>query len=693
MRPESLFKLFAPVTSLPGVGPRLGKLIATVAGEKVVDLLWHLPSGLIDRRYAPTIAAAVPGSIATLTVTVDSHAPPRTKRLPYRVACTDGTGRITLVFFHAKDEYLAKILPPGEMRVISGKIEKFGEELQMAHPDHIVPLAERERIQSVEPVYPLTEGLSLKVVAKAVAGALERIPDLPEWQDPAFLRKNLFPTWMEAIRAVHAPTSEDDLSMATPARRRLAYDELLANQLALALIRQNLRDLKGRPLQGDGALRAKIEAALPYRLTYSQIQAIDEILGDMAKPFRMHRLLQGDVGSGKTIVALLAMVGAVEAGTQATLLAPTEILARQHFATIEPLARAAGIETALLTGRDKGKGRDAILSSIAEGRVGIVIGTHALIEKDVEFHDLALAVIDEQHRFGVHQRLALGAKGRAVDVLVMTATPIPRTLTLTVYGDMEVSRLTEKPAGRLPVDTRTVALDRLSEVVDALHRALATKARVYWVCPLVEESEILDVAAVEERHAHLAKLFGARVGMVHGRMKPAEKDRVMAAFVEGQLDILVATTVIEVGVDVPEASVMVIEHAERFGLAQLHQLRGRIGRGSAKSTCLLLYASALSEAARQRLAIMRETEDGFRIAEEDLRLRGAGELLGTRQSGLPEFRMADLVQHADLMEAARDDTRLILARDKDLESPRGAALRALLYLFERDAAVRLLRGG
>ncbi len=693
MRPESLFKLFAPVTSLPGVGPRLGKLVSTVAGDKVVDLLWHLPSGLIDRRYAPTIAEAVPGSIATLTVTVDSHAPPRTKRLPYRVACTDGTGRITLVFFHAKDDYIAKILPPGETRVISGKIEKFGEELQMAHPDHIVTLAERERIQSVEPVYPLTEGLSLRVVAKAVTAALERIPDLPEWQDPAFLRKNLFPAWADAVRSGHAPTNADDLSLATPTRRRLAYDELLANQLALALIRQNLRELKGRALNGDGQLRAKIETALPYRLTYSQSEAIGEILADMGKPFRMHRLLQGDVGSGKTVVAVLAMVGAVEAGAQATLLAPTEILARQHFATIEPLARAAGIEAALLTGRDKGKGRDSILSGIADGRIGIVIGTHALIEKDVEFHDLALAVIDEQHRFGVHQRLALGAKGRAVDVLVMTATPIPRTLTLTVYGDMEVSRLTEKPAGRLPVDTRTVALDRLDEVVDALRRALATKARVYWVCPLVEESEILDVAAVEERHAHLAKLFGNRVGMVHGRMKAAEKDRVMAAFVSGDIDILVATTVIEVGVDVPEASVMVIEHAERFGLAQLHQLRGRIGRGSAKSTCLLLYAHALSEAARQRLAILRETEDGFRIAEEDLRLRGAGELLGTRQSGLPEFRMADLVQHADLMEAARDDTRLILARDKDLEGPRGPALRALLYLFERDAAVRLLRGG
>lgn len=693
MRPEPLFPLFAPVVSLPGVGPHLGKLVAGIAGEKVVDLLWHLPSGLIDRRYAPTLAEAVPGSIATVTVRVDAHAPPRTKRLPYKVVCTDGTGRLTLVFFHAKGDYLLKTLPIGEDRVVSGKIERFGDDLQMAHPDHIVPVAERARIQTVEPVYPLTEGLSLRVVSRAIAGGLERLPDLPEWQDEAFLRKNGFPAWSAALRSVHAPQTAEDLSPATPARRRLAYDELLSNQLALALVREHLKALKGRPVAGDGQLRAKIATALPYKLTNSQTQAIGEILGDMAQPFRMHRLLQGDVGSGKTVVALMAMAAAIEAGGQATLLAPTEILARQHFATIEPLARAAGIEVALLTGRDKGKGREAILAGLADGRIGIAIGTHALIEKDVEFHDLVLAVIDEQHRFGVHQRLALGSKGRAVDVLVMTATPIPRTLTLTVYGDMEVSRLTEKPAGRQPIDTRTVALERLDEVVDALKRALAAKARVYWVCPLVEESEILDVAAVEERHAHLAKLFGARVGMVHGRMKAAEKDKVMAAFVGGSVEILVATTVIEVGVDVPQASVMVIEHAERFGLAQLHQLRGRIGRGSVKSTCLLLYSGHLSEGARQRLAIMRETDDGFRIAEEDLRLRGAGELLGTRQSGLPEFRLADLVQHADLMEAARADTQLILARDKDLESTRGSALRVLLYLFERDAAIRLLRAG
>ncbi|RMD61727.1 MAG: ATP-dependent DNA helicase RecG, partial [Alphaproteobacteria bacterium] len=347
----------------------------------------------------------------------------------------------------------------------------------------------------------------------------------------------------------------------------------------------------------------------------------------------------------------------------------------------------------LLTGRDKNKARTTALARLADGRAAIAVGTHALFQDDVAFRDLGLAVIDEQHRFGVHQRLSLAAKGRGVDVLVMTATPIPRTLVLTAYGDMEVSRLTEKPAGRQPVDTRTVSMERLEEVVAAVARALARGTKVYWVCPLVEESEHSDLAAAEDRFAMLKARFGARVGLIHGRLRSREKDAAMAAFAEGPVDLLVATTVIEVGVDVPEATVMVIEHAERFGLAQLHQLRGRIGRGAGKSTCILLYQGPLGETARARLRIMRETDDGFRIAEEDLRLRGAGELLGTRQSGLPEFRLADLSVHGDLLDVARDDARLILAREPDLAGTRGPALRTLLYLFERDLAVRYLRSG
>jgi ATP-dependent DNA helicase RecG len=659
----------------------------------VVSLIWHLPSGIVDRRFAPKVADAPPGAVATLTVTVDAHLPPPSPRLPYKVRCRDETGFLHLVFFHARPDYLQKVLPRGEVRVVSGQVERFGAELQMTHPDHIARPEELDRLKTVEPLYPLTAGLTGKVVAKAVQAALGKAPELPEWLDPAYLKARAWPSWRQALGAAHAPEGAADLLPTTPARCRLAFDELLASQLAVALVRAQQRRLPGRKTTGDGRLRAKALAALPFGLTGSQLQAVAEIAADMGAGQRMLRLLQGDVGSGKTVVALLAMLIAAEAGAQAALLAPTEILARQHLATIAPLAQAAGIRLALLTGRDKGKGRQAILDGLAAGDIALVVGTHALLEEDVQFDELALAVIDEQHRFGVHQRLSLTSKGKGVDVLVMTATPIPRTLMLAVYGDLDVSRLTEKPAGRQPIDTRTVPLERLDEVVQAVGRAVRDGARVYWVCPLVEESEAVDLAAADARHAHLADLFADKVGLVHGRMKGAEKDAAMAAFAAGATRILVATTVIEVGVDVPEATVMVVEHAERFGLSQLHQLRGRVGRGRARSTCLLLFQGPLGETAKARLSIMRETDDGFRIAEEDLRLRGAGELLGTRQSGLPQFHLADLAVHGDLLAAARDDARMIVERDPELATERGKALKVLLYLFERDAAVRTVRSG
>jgi ATP-dependent DNA helicase RecG len=693
MRPEILFPLFRPVTALAGIGPKLARAVETLAGPKVVNLLWHLPGGLVDRRHSPVIAEAREGEIATLTVTVERHRKPPNPRLPYKVIVSDASGRMTLVFFHAREDYLQKLLPVGETRVVSGKIDLFDGEAQMAHPDHVGTLAEMDRIRAVEPVYPLTEGLSQRVLAKAIRSALDGAPELPEWIEPTYLALQGWAPWRESVRAAHVPANESDLAPTAKARLRLAYDELLANQLALALVRANLRTLKGRAVVGDERLRARAVAALPFALTSSQETALAEILADMAAEARMLRLLQGDVGSGKTVVAALAMLNAIEAGGQAALMAPTEILARQHLATLAPLAEAAGVRVALLTGRERGRTRDEVLAGLASGEIAVAVGTHALFQEDVAFADLALAVIDEQHRFGVHQRLTLAAKGRAVDILVMTATPIPRTLMLTAYGDVDVSRLTEKPAGRKPVDTRTVPLERLGEVTDAVGRAIDEEARVFWVCPLVAESEILDVAAAEDRYRHLAQLFGTRVGLVHGRMKGPDKDRAMDDFTEGRTRILVATTVIEVGVDVPDATVMVIEHAERFGLAQLHQLRGRIGRGSRPSVCILLYATPPSETARARLSILRETDDGFRIAEEDLRLRGAGELLGTRQSGLPDFRLADLAVHGELLAAARDDVKLALSRDPDLATPRGRALRILLYLFERDEGVRLLRSG
>ena len=693
MRPSILFPLFAPATTLDGVGPRIAVLLEHLSGLHVVDLLWHLPSGLIDRRYAPKVGEAEAGRVATLTVRVDGHMQPPSRRLPYKVRCSDDTGFLHLVFFHGRPDYLTKALPEGELRVVSGTVEDFRGEMQITHPDHIGTVEEIDKLRAVEPLYPLTAGLSQKVLARTIHGALEHAPVFTEWIEPSVVSRRGWPDWHTAIEAAHAPGGESDIAPDAPARQRLAYDELLASQLALLLLRRRLRRQKGRSVSGDGRLQTRVIDALPFSLTGSQEGALKEIATDMAGPDRMMRLLQGDVGSGKTVVALLAMLIAVETGAQAALMAPTEILARQHHAIVSKLAEPAGIEIVLLTGRDKGKPRQAKLDALADGRASLAIGTHALFQKEIEFADLALAVIDEQHRFGVHQRISLSAKGRSPDVLVMTATPIPRTLLLAAYGDLDASQLTEKPAGRKPIDTRAVPLGRIGEIVGAVERAVADGARVYWVAPLVEESEAIDLAAATERHEALKAVFGKRVGLVHGRMKGPEKDAVMADFTAGRIVVLVATTVIEVGVDVPEATVMVIEHAERFGLAQLHQLRGRIGRGADKSTCLLLYAAPLGETAKARIRIMRETDDGFRIAEEDLRLRGGGEVLGTRQSGLPEFRLADLAVHGELLQIARDDARLVVERDAELQGERGEALRTLLYLFERDAAVKYLRSG
>ena len=702
MRPSLLDPLFAPVTALDGVGPKVAELLehilpADLGGReaRVGDLLFVLPHAVIDRRRRPGIAGAAEGAIVTLDVFVDRHQPPPRGRpnVPYRVFCHDETGEIALTFFHARQQWLEKILPVGADVVVSGRMEWFNGRASMVHPDHIVSAEEAASLPLIEPVYPLTAGLSGKILARAIRQAMARLPDLPEWQDRPLLERLAFPGLRSALAALHRPEEPDDAAPSSAAWRRLAYDELLAGQLALGLVRARTLRSAGRALTGDGRLEGRIRDALPYSLTRSQQQAVAEIHADLEKPERMLRLLQGDVGAGKTVVALQAMARAAEAGAQSALMAPTEILARQHLATIGPLAQKAGLTTVLLTGRAKGKERSDALAAIASGEADIVIGTHALFQEGVEFRDLALAVVDEQHRFGVHQRLAISAKGETPDMLVMTATPIPRTLVLTAFGDMDVSRLTEKPAGRRPIKTVTMPLERLTELVDRIGQVVERGEKVFWICPLVEESELVDVTAAEDRHTALKRRFGERVGLVHGRMKGPEKDAAMLAFRDGKTRILVATTVVEVGVDVPDATIMVIEHAERFGLAQLHQLRGRVGRGNAASSCVLIYKSPLGATATARLAVMRDTEDGFLIAEEDLRLRGEGELLGTRQSGMPGFQVARLEIHADLLPVARDDARLVLSRDPELETARGQALRHLLYLFGRDEAVRLLRSG
>jgi ATP-dependent DNA helicase RecG len=702
MRPEILNPLFRPITSLGGVGPKVAAafrrlITGSEAGEppRVLDLLFHLPVAVIDRRNQPGIALAPEGAIVTLKVRVDRHQkPPRgNRRVPYRVYCHDDTGEIALTFFHAHDAWLEKTLPVGETRYVSGRVEWFNGRPAMVHPDHIVEEADFASLPLIERVYPMTAGLARKTLARIVGEAVASLPPLPEWLDPTMKDRRTWPDFLSAITLAHRPSGERDLDPASPHLSRLAYDELLASQLALSLLRLHHRKSAGKARIGDGQLRQKITAALPFSLTGSQKQALAEIEADLGNPERMLRLLQGDVGSGKTVVALLAAAIVIEAGAQAALMAPTELLARQHARTIAPIAEAAGLRIAVLTGREKGREREAVLAGLKGGSVDLLIGTHALFQEGVDFRDLALVVVDEQHRFGVHQRLALTAKGGATDVLVMTATPIPRTLVLTYYGDMDVSQLTEKPAGRRPIETRVIPLDRLDEIVERIRAAVAVGAKAYWVCPLVEESETLDVAAAEERYATLQTALGPIVGLVHGRMKAAERDRAMEDFLSGATKVLVATTVIEVGVDVSDATIMVIEHAERFGLAQLHQLRGRVGRSDRPSVCLLLYKGPLGAVARDRLSVMRETEDGFRIAEEDLRLRGGGEILGTRQSGTPGFRIARPEIHSELMEVARDDARLVVEIDPELAGARGEALRTLLYLFARDEAIRLLRAG
>ena len=693
-RPEALFPLFAGLETLEGIGPKTARHFEHLGVQAPRDLLFTLPYSGIDRTRRDTLKDAVLPAVLTVAVTIGAHRPARNRGGAYRIHVEDAQTSFQLVYFHARGDYLERQMPVGSRRVVSGRVELFDGIAQMVHPDFAVPEEDASDIPAFEPVYPLTSGVTQKLMYKATRAALTRVPEMPEWADPAQCQKAGWPPFGTAVAEAHDPRSLADLSATAPARERLAYDELFAHQITLALARQRERRKKGRTSTGDGALQKRVLDSLPYQPTGAQRRAVAEITADMAGDRRMNRLLQGDVGAGKTLVALLSLLRAVEAGGQGVLMAPTEILARQHLQGLRPMAEAAGVVLEILTGRDKGAERRAKLAALERGDIQILVGTHAVFQADVAFRDLRLAVVDEQHRFGVRQRLELGQKGDRADVLVMTATPIPRSLALAQYGDMDVSVLDEKPPGRQPIKTALVGTDRYDQVVDRLRAAVAEGRQCYWVCPLVEESEVSDLIAAEERFKRLrASLGEGVVGLVHGQMPPSEKDAAMRAFQNAETKVLVATTVIEVGVDVPNATIMVIERAETFGLAQLHQLRGRVGRGSGASTCLLMYQHPLSDTGRQRLEVLRETEDGFVIAETDLQMRGTGDLIGTAQSGVPRFKVADLERQAGLMATAQSDARKLLSDDPALESDRGQAARLLLWLMRQDEAIRLITVG
>jgi ATP-dependent DNA helicase RecG len=686
MRPEILNPLFAEVEALKGVGPGLARPLERLGLKRAVDVLFHLPTGMIERRRVAKLDDAGPGEMIVIDVTPIDYKQSGT-RGPFRVHATDSNGDVlNLTYFGGNPGWAKKLLPLGEPRLVAGKLEHYGQERQMVHPDHVLAVGEGDKLPAREAVYPMSEGITSKRLHQMAEQAINRAPDLAEWIEPTLLQQRGWTPWRQAIAAIHRNPADET------ARERLAYDEVFANQLALMLVRASSRRRRGYPLKGDGHLRDMLR--LPYQMTGAQRRCVGEIEGDLVQDTPMVRLLQGDVGSGKTLVALHALLVAVEAGMQGAMLAPTEILARQHYASLTSMLAGLPLNIAILTGRDKGKAREATLMGLADGSIHILVGTHAIFQDAVSYKHLGLAVVDEQHRFGVAQRMLLTQKAeRPPHLLVMTATPIPRTLTLTHYGEMDVSRIDEMPPGRQPIETRVLSTERMADVVEGLARHISTGGQAYWVCPLVEESETSDRAAAEARAASLQSRFGNKVGLVHGRMKGPEKDAVMDKFQRGETSVLVATTVIEVGVDVPNANLIIVEEAERFGLAQLHQLRGRVGRGGGKSNCLLLRSGPLNETARARLALMRETNDGFRIAEEDLRLRGAGEILGTRQSGDMTFRLASPEQVTVLLQPATDDARLLVDRDGGLDSPRGEAARTALYLFERDAAVGLLRSG
>ena len=695
--------LFFKLDLIPVIGAKRKAFFTRLLdSETLFDLLSHLPTNILQRTTMAQLSSTYNNQLVTGRFKVEAHFPNSRRGMPYRIVgdLLESDESLELVFFNPYASFLERSARQGSTIVVSGKLTVAklhgADRYQIVHPDHMGALDTFNAWIGVERVYPLTAGLTQGIVRSAIDFVLAKLTDVDEWIAPETVERFHFPSWKTAFLDVHAPQSVLDLSPQTHARRRLAYDELFAKQLAQHYFHGlAIKRVQAPVFVHHSKLLDNLLKSLPFQLTGDQKRAIDEIIYDIMQVTPMHRLLQGDVGSGKTLVALAAALVAIENGYQVALLAPTDILVRQHFSTIQNFLAGMPVRLGLLTGRDK------ILKEIQNHEIDLIVGTHALIQSDVTYAKLGFSIVDEQHRFGVKQRLELTQKASQAHLLSMTATPIPRTLLLANYGEMSVSLLKEKPPGRKEIETRTISLDRLNDVVEFIAKVMAQGEKVFWVCPLIEESEKLDLAAATDRFADLEKHFGDKAILTHGKQKPQEKEDAMHRFAKGDATLLVSTTVIEVGVDVPEATVMIVEHAERFGLAQLHQLRGRIGRGKLDGTCLLLYGDNLSFVARQRLQMMKKTNDGFELAEADLRLRGGGETLGLRHSGLPKFKFVDFASedpevyqcYQNLYEVANEDAKALLAEDPTLTSERGEAARLLLRLFNLDEAERLKRAG
>ena len=649
--------LFQNVSILDGVGTKTIKLLKKKEIEKISDLLWNFPQGFTDRSNLQTLDKLEIGKITTIKVKVVKYNFPRIRNLPNKVICEDKNGKIDIIFFNSREGYIRKILPLNTSVIISGKINYFKKKYQITNPAYIVPINKEDYVNKIIPKYSLTEGLTEKIYRKLIEQVLKNITDLTEWHNDKILKKIGNVGWSQSIFNVH---QDKENNFNSKFHRRLAYDEILANLLVLSQARKRIKKFKKIKKRFNNHLSNKLIKNFNFELTKNQVSIIKEINSDLQSEYKMFRLLQGDVGSGKTIVSLIAAANVIKSNWQVALMAPTEILAKQHYNLACKIFKSTNINIKFLSGNSDSKQKKLIQENLINGKINFLIGTHALFQKNIQFKNLGLVIIDEQHKFGVRQRIELSNKGgKNCDILLMSATPIPRTLVLAVYGDMDISRLIEKPMYRKDIITLSKPEEKIDEILIFIKKQIKNGNQVFWVCPLIEESKKLDYSAAVEKYNHLMKNFTNKVGLIHGGLEKEKKNKVLNDFLNKSIDILVSTTVIEVGIDFPNANVIIIENSNKFGLSQLHQLRGRVGRGINQGTCILLYKKNLSGSAKKRIKILKSSNDGFFIAEEDMKLRGFGDILGYQQSGIKDFKLADPIQHQDLFKIAEEDIKSI----------------------------------